>query len=246
MSSPIAIPRATSSSASSPASSPASASLYVPVHKRTGSTSNGSGSSSRSTSPSSARLPGMFSSTPLAEYHTYSPSPEAKPKQHPRIYTTDFLFTLRAHADESVKDKMRELCPEVVMKRKMRKTLEFMEHQRVKSHGNGYAAFHSHAHAHEHGHPHPQPAPHHEQHSPQRQHHALPIVAPTPAPVVAPKPIRTSAPAAPTRVLPRRSRPAARGPESRRQALQSMSASASAAVLSDTWRGMRVQPLSVL
>jgi hypothetical protein len=104
MSSPITISRFPASSAtSSPAGSPG---LYVPVHKRS------SSSSSRANSPSSPRFPSLHERT------------------HSRIYSPEFLLSLRPNADENVKEKMREALPEVVMNRRTRKNLEFSQHQR--------------------------------------------------------------------------------------------------------------------
>ena len=59
---------------------------------------------------------------------SYPPPPERRP--YSRIYSPDFLLSLRPNADESVKEKMREACPEVVMNRRTRKNLEFSQHQR--------------------------------------------------------------------------------------------------------------------
>ena len=59
--------------------------------------------------------------------HRLTSSPELEsPKP---IYSIDALLAMRRLADESVKDKMRAECPEVVMNRKTRKTLEYLEHQ---------------------------------------------------------------------------------------------------------------------
>jgi len=80
--------------------------LYIPVHKRT------SSSSSRATSPSSPGFPSISGDA------------------YARIYTPEFLLSLRPNADDGVREKMREACPEVVMNRRTRKNLEFSQHQR--------------------------------------------------------------------------------------------------------------------
>ncbi|CAA7261173.1 unnamed protein product [Cyclocybe aegerita] len=131
MSSPIAIPRsnrsssasASSSLASSPSMSsapttPPSPGLYVPVHKRTGSNVSHA-SSSRPSSPSG--------------FH-YSSGVES----HSGVYTIDVLLSMRSRADETVKEKMRSACPEVVMNRRMRKSLQFMQHEQAKGESHGH------------------------------------------------------------------------------------------------------------
>lgn len=97
MSAPITINRTQSTSVTS--SSPSSPGLYVPIHKRTG---------SNTSSPSS------ISSTLPSESHSH-------------VYTTATLLSLQPFADESMKNKIRLSCPEVVMSRKMRKGLEMNE-----------------------------------------------------------------------------------------------------------------------
>ncbi|KIM37062.1 hypothetical protein M413DRAFT_281152 [Hebeloma cylindrosporum] len=49
---------------------------------------------------------------------------------HAYIYSPEFMLSLRPNAVERVKEKIRETCPEAVMSRRMRKTLEFAQHQR--------------------------------------------------------------------------------------------------------------------
>lgn len=100
MSSPIA-----SSASLSESSSVGSLGLYVPVHKRANS------SSSKATSPSREGFPSI------------SGDP------HSRVYSPEFLLSLRANADDGVREKMRAACPEVVMNRRTRKNLEFSQHQ---------------------------------------------------------------------------------------------------------------------
>jgi len=182
MSSPITISRSTTSSAtSSPAGSPG---LYVPVHKRS------SSSSSRANSPSSPRFPslhGMFNlmgSRPVAH-------PTLPERTHSRIYSPEFLLSLRPNADESVKEKMREALPEVVMNRRTRKNLEFSQHQREAAERKAHH--------------------HHQPSSPAAAVTAFP--APY-SPSAAPSTV-------PPRMMPRRNRPAGRATERRRQALQS-------------------------
>jgi hypothetical protein len=43
----------------------------------------------------------------------------------PNVYSVASLFSLRPLADDSMKEKIRIACPEVVMTRKIRKGLEF-------------------------------------------------------------------------------------------------------------------------
>ena len=109
-----------SSVTSSPAGSPG---LYVPVHKRS------SSSSSRANSPSSPRFPSLNGmSYPMGSRPVAHPPPLER--THSRIYSPEFLLSLRPNADENVKEKMREALPEVVMNRRTRKNLEFSQHQR--------------------------------------------------------------------------------------------------------------------
>ncbi|KJA18398.1 hypothetical protein HYPSUDRAFT_205372 [Hypholoma sublateritium FD-334 SS-4] len=94
--------------------------VYVPLHKRSGppssTTSLSEASSSRGTSPSKSRHHGP----------SVPPSP---PVTNPRIYTMGYLLSLRPFATEGLKDQMRTTCPEVVMNRRMRKSIEFNENQ---------------------------------------------------------------------------------------------------------------------
>ena len=118
-------------------------------------------------------------------------SPPQERRPHSRIYSPEFLLSFRPNADESVKEKMREACPEVVMNRRTRKNLEFSQHQREAAERKTHY--------------------HHEPPLPQVAAIAFP--APFPASIIA-------SPAAP-RIMPRRNRPAGRATERRRQALQS-------------------------
>lgn len=56
-------------------------------------------------------------------------APASPPVTNPRIYTTGYLLSLRPFATEGLKDQMRATCPEVVMNRRMRKSIEFNENQ---------------------------------------------------------------------------------------------------------------------
>ena len=87
--------------------------IYVPVHKRTGS------SPSLTTPPSSPRSPslsGMF-----YQFRSQTAAYPTRPEHtHTRIYPPEFMLSLRPNADESVKENIRETCPEVVMSRRTR------------------------------------------------------------------------------------------------------------------------------
>ena len=73
-------------------------------------------------------LPYMVCSTLwVHDFVAHSKLPE---RTHSRIYSPEFMLSLRPNADESVKEKMREALPEVVMNRRTRKNLEFSQHQR--------------------------------------------------------------------------------------------------------------------
>jgi hypothetical protein len=117
-------------SASSLSTSPSSSGLYVPVHKRHPSVSS-SGLASPSTSPKSVAM-GMFiyphvvskRGTNKRRYFSELPAPSS--------YSIEALLSMRPLADENMKHKMREACPEVVMNRRTRKSLEFAEHQKKK------------------------------------------------------------------------------------------------------------------
>ena len=186
MSSPITIsrPATSSTTSSSPAGSPG---LYVPVHKRS------SSSSSRANSPSSARLPPLSGMFHLIGSRTVV-HPAQPERTHSRIYSPEFLLSLRPNADESVKEKMREASPEVVMNRRTRKNLEFSQHQREaaerKLHHN---------------------------------HHQQPPSSLEAAVIAFSAPLSPSTTASTTtpRMMPRRNRPAGRATERRRQAFQS-------------------------
>ncbi|KAF9051920.1 hypothetical protein BJ165DRAFT_922782 [Panaeolus papilionaceus] len=42
------------------------------------------------------------------------------------VYSLDALLALRALADEGMKQRMRDICPEIVMNRRMRKSLQYI------------------------------------------------------------------------------------------------------------------------
>jgi hypothetical protein len=147
---------------------------------------------------------------------------DAPPTAQPRIYTTGYLLSLRPFATEGLKDKMRAACPEVVMNRRMRKSIEFNEHQarsaskREQSQQQQQQQQQSPTLP-----PSSARAPMHEAAledtaiSGTAPHHVPATAAPTPA---------ATAP----RATPRRTRPAGRAPERRRQALHH-----------DAWHGLR-------
>ncbi|PPQ80877.1 hypothetical protein CVT25_001886 [Psilocybe cyanescens] len=192
MSSPIAIPRSNKASSASPSSSasesgsytsssPATSylansassspakGLYVPVHKR--SPSSGSPTSSLVSLPTQTTTP----TTP-----------------HPRIYSLPFLFSLRPNAQEGIKEKIRAgPAPELLMNRRMRKNLEFAEHQ------------------HRRVSPTRAPAP------------AAAAAAPTPTPIPTPTQAPVQKASQSPRITPRRNRFGPRAPERRKHALQS-------------------------
>ncbi|KAF8196081.1 hypothetical protein BJ912DRAFT_1040252 [Pholiota molesta] len=200
------------SSSSSGSSSPARG-LYVPLHKRSAPSSTTSvsatseSSSSRPCSPSRRRTPG---SPKMDAPHTAA---------HPRIYTTGYLLSLRPFATEGLKDTMRAACPEVVMNRRMRKSIEFNEHQ-ARS-----ASKREQSQQHQQQSPTLPPsftrAPVHEA---ALEDTAISGTVPHPAAATASPAHAATAP----RVTPRRTRPAGRAPERRRQALHH-----------DTWHGLR-------
>lgn len=115
MSAPITINVASSRVTSSPSSSPG---LYVPVHKRADSNSSSSPSSPASTLSHGKYLPFGFCDFIYTHDATIATTPSY-------VYSRDTLLSLLPLADENMKGKMRENCPEVVMNRKMRKGLEF-------------------------------------------------------------------------------------------------------------------------
>jgi len=53
-----------------------------------------------------------------------------------RVYSTEFLLALRPNAIESMKERIRASCPEVVMSRRVRKAVEYYERQHTKNHLN--------------------------------------------------------------------------------------------------------------
>ncbi|KAH9478228.1 hypothetical protein JR316_0008681 [Psilocybe cubensis] len=138
MSSPISIPRSSASSSSSgsesgsyttssPASSYISSSpskgLYVPVHKRSPSPGSPTSTLGSSIPPLAQALNGLHYLTPTA------PLP-ATTTPHPRVYSLQFLLSLRPNAEDGMKEKIRAgPAPELLMNRRMRKNLEFAEHQ---------------------------------------------------------------------------------------------------------------------
>lgn len=200
MSVSITIPRSATSSATLalPAGSPG---RYIPVHKRS------SSSSSRANSPSSPHFPPLNGMVYLMGSRTVA-HPPPPDRTHSRIYSPEFLLSLRPNADESVKEQMREACPEVVMNRRTRKNLEFSQHQREAAERKA----------------HHQPPP------------SSAAVIAFPAPFSA----STTASTVPSRMMPRRNRPAGRATERRRQAFQSNFN------LHDTWRGRVSTPLQPL
>lgn len=87
----------------------------MPIHKR---------ADSNSSSPSSPTTLGKHISFAWISYiYTYDAIIIATTPSY--VYSRDTLLSLLPLADESMKGKMRENCPEVVMNRKMRKGLEF-------------------------------------------------------------------------------------------------------------------------
>lgn len=110
MSAPTTILNGTHLASSSPP-------LYVPVHKRAGSNTS---SPSSPSSPSSTLPPGKpffpFDIPQCSLIIIDTPS---------YVYSPATLLSLQPFADESMKGKMRALCPEVVITRKMRRGLEF-------------------------------------------------------------------------------------------------------------------------
>jgi hypothetical protein len=121
MSSPVAIPSRSSSRASSTASSPSLSGLYVPVHKRNGSTS--SPSSSRCSSPALSESP--------ARIRAPTPTPQLQ-QAHPFIYSFDALLHLAksplARLTPETRESLRENVPEIMTNRKQRKAAEYKNH----------------------------------------------------------------------------------------------------------------------
>ncbi|PPQ69766.1 hypothetical protein CVT24_002978 [Panaeolus cyanescens] len=100
-------PRSTRSNSVSSASSSSSRSTkYVPLHKRPGSSRSSVASSSRPSSPNSVR-----SSTP---------------ENLRGVYSLEALLALRPLADEGMKQRMKDTCPDIVMNRRMRKSLQYI------------------------------------------------------------------------------------------------------------------------
>ncbi|KJA18408.1 hypothetical protein HYPSUDRAFT_45258 [Hypholoma sublateritium FD-334 SS-4] len=203
MSSPVAIPvrRAPSPASSEGTGSPSTRALYVPLHRRT-----------PSSSPSS-------SSRPSSPTHTSAHTPE---QPHPRIYTPAALLALRPAAGPTplareVQAHIRAACPAVLASGRVRKHAAFLA-KRAGAPTTTSAPTPAPATA-----PAPAPAP-----VPAPTTHA-PVAAPAPADAV----VEVLAPVCPPtqqqRVPPRRTRPAGRGPERRRAALQ----------LGENWRAMR-------
>ncbi|KIM36987.1 hypothetical protein M413DRAFT_31163 [Hebeloma cylindrosporum] len=69
-------------------------------------------------------------STPRSFPSSSGAYPTRPEPTHAYIYSPEFMLSLRPNAVEGVKEKIRETCPEAVMSRRMRKTLEFSQHQR--------------------------------------------------------------------------------------------------------------------
>lgn len=176
MSAPIAI-NVNHSASSSPSSSPR---LYVPIHKRNGSNSS---SSSRPSSPSSTSGK-HFLATPLLGFYSYNATITDTPLS-PSAYSIATLLSMQSLADESIKGKVHATCPEIVLSRRVRKTLEF--------HGRRTEL------------------------SSAQQAPAAAAVVDTSATEINAQPTLPAL----TRVLPRRTRPATRAPERRRNALGS-------------------------
>ena len=117
MSLPVDIPRRSSLTSLSDSSS-VSLGLYIPIHKRTPS------------SGSSRTSHGIFTSVSPCLFHCLMDvKGPGHPAVHSRIYSVDLLLSLRPTADESMRDKLRASCPEILMSRRIRKNLEFHERQ---------------------------------------------------------------------------------------------------------------------
>ncbi|KAF9480559.1 hypothetical protein BDN70DRAFT_931583 [Pholiota conissans] len=203
MSSPVARRSHSPSSSSSSSGSSSGRGIYVPLHKRS--------------APSSATSVESSSSRPCSPSHHKQESPVIDAPQ-PRIYTTGYLLSLRPFATEGLKAKMRETCPEVVMNRRMRKSIEFNEHQARAASKREHQQQHQ--------------QQHHYQ-----QHHASPTLSPSLNRTRVSEELNLGAPhpvaVAPTHVsiTPRRARPTGRAPERRRQ------------VLHEAWHGPSPTPL---
>jgi hypothetical protein len=138
MSSPIAIP--TSSSSTSPAMSTSpSTGRYVPVHKRSPSASrtgeypliltNKTCPDIRPSAPplnySRDELLALAPSTSWSHPEALSSSPEQF--HHLQQHVEPHQGWARAH--EAMRDYLRLACPEIVLNRKMRKSLQYHQHQ---------------------------------------------------------------------------------------------------------------------
>nr|BAL02934.1 hypothetical protein [Pholiota nameko] len=103
MSSPITIRRSSPSSESSTASSSSpTQALYVPVHRRSPSTSTS----------------GLDDVT-----HQFEAQVTDTHAQR-RIYSTEYLLSLRPFAAEGIKEKIIAVCPEAVLPRRVHKRVE--------------------------------------------------------------------------------------------------------------------------
>lgn len=139
MSAPITIPVSPARSSSSLSSSPASPGLYVPVHKRTGSSSSSSSSrSSSSTRSERASQPRKSTPTPGTSIPTnLSPAP-ATPQPEPTfIYSRDTLLALAAsplsRISVATRDTLRTRLPELVTNRKQRKAMDYHANARAQA-----------------------------------------------------------------------------------------------------------------
>jgi len=131
MSSPIAIP-----SRFTPSSAASSPGLYVPVHRRTGSSSSSS-SYSRSASSNRSEPEHPSSSFPLYHLHNASKPPchlTASPlTPHPSIYSRATLLNLAtsplSRMSTETRESLRISVPEIVTNRKQRKAIEYRQNQ---------------------------------------------------------------------------------------------------------------------
>ncbi|KAF9459641.1 hypothetical protein BDZ94DRAFT_996735 [Collybia nuda] len=177
---------------SSRASSPTG--LYVPVHKRTGSSSSSSRSSSTTRSEASAPseraacklLPTTPPHAPPLTYLSLAPAPAAT--AHPLVYSRDALLGLMhsplARLPLGTRESLRAAFPELVTNRRQRKALEYHTH------------IQSQVQVQVHAQPQPQPQPQAQRQARLQSKSFFPFV----------------------RVQPRRNRPAGRAPERRRNA----------------------------
>ena len=178
-------------------STPSSPGLYVPIHKRADSNSS-SPSSPTSTLPQGKHI---FIPRINRSSYTYDATIATTPSY---VYSRDALLSLLPFADENMKGKMRETCPEVVMNRKTRKGLEF----------NGRTELLG---------------------AKQLRKHEPTVVHKNPTPDV-------QTPTTPTRVSLRRSRPAGRAPERRRNPFASPFGGRRTG--DDGWRRLQGAPMS--